>query len=105
MKEMTPAEFSERRGAGESFILLDVREHEELAIASVDGTTHIPMGEITARISELDPDAPIVCMCHHGMRSASVASFLEQSDFTNVTNLTGGIDRWAIEVDVALARY
>ena len=105
MNEMTPAEFSERKAAGESFILLDVREHEELAIASVDGVTHIPMGEITARISELDPDSPIVCMCHHGMRSASVAGFLEQSDFTNVTNLTGGIDRWATEVDAGLARY
>jgi len=105
MKEMTPSEFAERKAAGEAYTLLDVREHEELAIVSVDGAMHIPMGEITARVSELDPDAPIVCMCHHGMRSASVAGFLEQSDFTNVTNLTGGIDRWAMEVDPSLARY
>ncbi len=105
MKELTPTEFAERRAAGEELILVDVREHEELAIVRVEGIVHIPMGEITSRFSELDPDAAIVCMCHHGMRSASVAGFLEQNDFTNVHNLTGGIDRWAAEVDASLARY
>ncbi|MFT5285721.1 MAG: rhodanese-related sulfurtransferase [Planctomycetota bacterium] len=105
MKEITPTDLSVRLAGGESFVLLDVRENQELEIVRLDGIVHIPMGEITSRVGELDPDAPIVCICHHGMRSASVAGFLEQSDFTNITNLTGGMDRWAAEVDSSLARY
>lgn len=105
MKEVAPTDLKTRLDAGESFVLLDVREHEELAIAKLDGVTHIPMGEITGRLAELDPDAPIVCICHHGMRSAHVAGYLEQNDFTNVHNLTGGMDRWAAEVDPSLTRY
>jgi rhodanese-related sulfurtransferase len=105
LKEITPTDLSVRLAGGESFVLLDVRENQELEIVRLDGIVHIPMGEITSRVGELDPDAPIVCICHHGMRSASVAGFLEQSDFTNITNLTGGMDRWAAEVDSSLARY
>ena len=105
MQEITPSELSARLASGESFVLLDVREHQELEIVRLEGVQHIPMGEITTRHTELDPDAAIVCICHHGMRSASVAGFLEQNDFSNVINLTGGMDRWAAEVDASCARY
>ncbi len=105
MEPITPSELSERLAGGEELSLLDVREMEELSIAKLDGALHIPMGDIPARIGELDPAKPVVCICHHGVRSASVAGFLEAQDFERVYNLTGGIDGWAIEVDPAIARY
>ncbi|MEZ5978297.1 MAG: rhodanese-like domain-containing protein [Planctomycetota bacterium] len=102
---LRPTEFVSRRDAGESFVLLDVREPQELAICRVDGALHIPLRELPARLAELDPDAHVVCMCHHGMRSASAAAFLESRDFERVSNLAGGIEAWAREVDPGMARY
>lgn len=91
--------------AGHPLVLLDVREPEELAIVRIEGAVHIPMGEIPARVHELDPDADLVVYCHHGMRSANVCAFLRQRDFHSVANLSGGIDAWALTVDPTLRRY
>ena len=85
--------------------LLDVREAWELAIAKLPGTTHIPMREIPARWRELRRDRPLVCVCHHGVRSLQVAIFLARHGFDPIYNLVGGIDAWAREVDPTLARY
>jgi len=102
---LSPLELRARLDAGEELVLLDVREHEELALARLDGCVHIPMGELGVRAAELDPERPVVCICHHGIRSANVAAYLESLDFEQVFNLTGGVDRWSLEVDPALPRY
>lgn len=90
-------------------LVLDVREPWELQTASVAGQgfelVAIPMGEVPARLEELDPARPIACLCHHGMRSLRVATFLAQRGFDNVANITGGIDAWAQECDPAVPRY
>lgn len=86
-------------------LVLDVREAEELAIVRLEGALHVPLGELPARLSELDPKLEIVCLCHHGGRSARAAGFLASRGFPRVLNLSGGIDRWALEVDPSLARY
>lgn len=86
-------------------VLLDVREGLEVQTCALPGITHIPMGQIPARVAELDEDADIVCICHHGMRSMQVASFLERQGFAKVYNLTGGVDAWAHEVDPAMPKY
>lgn len=91
-------------------LLLDVREPWEFELASLhaDGleTINLPMSQIAERVAELDPSRPTVCLCHHGMRSAQVAAFLEQRHgFTSVTNFTGGIDAWSLEVDAGVPRY
>jgi len=86
-------------------LLLDVRESNEFAYCRIDGSLHIPMGEIVSRLSELDPDRTTVVVCHHGMRSFQVAQFLETQGFGQVVNLSGGIDAWAREVDPAVPRY
>ena len=91
--------------AGEEFVLLDVREPQELAVCSVEGHTHIPMQQIPARLGELPVDTPLVVMCHHGGRSMQVTMFLRQQGYENATNLAGGIDQWAVRVDPSLARY
>lgn len=86
-------------------VLLDVREPGEYQICHIPGSQLIPMQSIPARQTELDPDAPIVCICHHGMRSMAVAGFLEKNGFTNVTNMSGGIDAWARQVDPGMPKY
>ncbi len=94
-----------RLQAGERFQMLDVREDMELAIAKLDGIVHIPLGELTSRADELDPDLPTVCICHHGMRSAHAAGYLETLEFEALFNLSGGVDAWAMYVDPEMARY
>jgi len=85
--------------------VLDVREPWEVATASLPGAIAIPMGQIAARAGELDPSRPVVCVCHHGMRSMHVAMFLDRRGFEDVWNLTGGIDAWAREVDPSCPTY
>jgi rhodanese-related sulfurtransferase len=86
-------------------VLLDVREPWEIATASIAGCVSIPMRDIPAQSEELDDEAPIVCICHHGARSANVAMFLEQRGFKQVFNLQGGIDAWSRQVDPSIPTY
>ena len=94
-------------------IVLDVRETWELQTASVkaDGfrLIHIPMREVPSRLAELQQlqgsAQPIACLCHHGMRSLQVASYLAQNGFTQVVNLQGGIDAWAQQLDRSIPVY
>jgi rhodanese-related sulfurtransferase len=86
-------------------VVLDVREAHELAICALAQAQHIPMGQITARLNDIDKNAEVVVMCHHGMRSLQVAQYLTRAGFTKVYNLTGGIHAWANDVDPAMARY
>ena len=103
--EITVHELKAKREAGAPFVLLDVREPEEVEFVHIAGAVHIPMGEIPGRLHELDPDQEIIVYCHHGVRSMHVVNFLLQRDFENVKNLTGGIDAWAVEVDPGMPRY
>ncbi|XLZ69282.1 rhodanese-like domain-containing protein [Massilia sp. SR12] len=85
--------------------LLDVRESWEYETCHIAGSTLMPMQTIPARIDDLDEDAEIVCICHHGARSLNVAAFLEHHGFSKVSNLTGGIHAWAVQVDSAMPKY
>ena len=106
VQQMTPAELARLRADGTAPVVLDVREPGELALCSLPDVLHIPMRLIAARaLEELDPDAPLVVMCHHGVRSMAVASWLEEQDFSEVWNLAGGIDRYAVDVDPGIGRY
>jgi rhodanese-related sulfurtransferase len=86
-------------------VLLDVREPWEIATAKIPGCVSIPMREIPARSEELDDDVQIVCLCHHGARSANVAMFLEGRGFKHMFNLQGGIDAWSKLVDPSVPQY
>jgi rhodanese-related sulfurtransferase len=85
--------------------LLDVREPWEYSLCRLDGSLHIPLGQLGARLDELDPDRPTVVICHHGVRSLHAGAFLERQGFPDVVNLQGGIDGWARTVDPAMAVY
>lgn len=86
-------------------LLLDVREPWEFNICRIEGSINIPMQDIPARLQELDDEQQIVAICHHGMRSAQVAMFLERQGFKHVINLTGGVAAWAAQVDPSLPQY
>ena len=103
--EISVRELQHMHDAAEQFVLVDVREDDELATASLDFARHIPMGAIGERLDELPKDRPIVVMCHGGTRSGRVANFLRQNGFPNVANLKGGIDAWAHEIDPCVPRY
>ena len=86
-------------------VLLDVREPWEYQTCHIDGATAMPMRTVPARLAELDPDLPVVCICHHGARSMQVAGFLEKNGFADVSNLTGGVHAWALLVDNSMPTY
>ena len=85
--------------------LLDVREPAELALCALAGATAIPLGEVPAALGQLPEDRDILVLCHHGARSGMVTRFLRAHGFPRATNVAGGIDAWAREVDPTLPRY
>ena len=103
--DMTPWEFKERMTAGWKPWLLDVREPWEYSTAQIEGAALIPLGELAHRISEVPGDTEILVYCHHGMRSARACAMLRQVGWASVYNLSGGIDRWSVEVDASVPRY
>lgn len=87
-------------------VLLDVREPWEAQIASLPGSTLIPMGEVPSRAhQELDPDQPVIVLCHHGARSLNVTMWLRQQGFELAQSLAGGIDQWSRSIDPSVPLY
>lgn len=89
------------------FLLIDCREAGEVATCKIDGSIHIPMQQIPARIAEIEPHkgTPIVVHCHHGGRSMRVTQWLRQQGFQSAQNMAGGIDDWSQRIDPAVPRY
>jgi len=87
-------------------LLLDVREPWEYDTAHIDPSTLIPMQEIPARaFKELDEEANILVLCHHGARSLSVAAWLRNQGFEQAQSVSGGIDAWSRLIDPSIPRY
>ena len=104
--EISVQAYSQQRQQPDAPLLLDVREPWEHQTASLPNSLLMPMGEVTSRAhTELDPDAPIVVMCHHGARSLSVTMWLRDQGFTHAQSLAGGIDAWSRFVDPEVPRY
>jgi len=90
---------------GEKVVLLDVREPYEYELCHLEGARLLPLGQLPARMGELDKGGDIVVYCHVGVRSTQAVSLLRRAGFCNVRNLQGGIDAWAREVDRQMPRY
>jgi len=88
-----------------ALVVLDVREPHEYDIAHIEGTRLIPLSELPGRLRELDGRAPIVTLCHHGLRSAHALELLKGAGFGRVRSLRGGIDAWSVDVDPEVPRY
>ncbi|WP_454809265.1 rhodanese-like domain-containing protein [Paenarthrobacter nitroguajacolicus] len=90
MAEITITEAEQRRSTAQ---VLDVREDVELAEGMIPGALHIPMGQLQARLSELDPAVPVIAVCRSGNRSARVADALNGAGYTADT-MGGGMIAW-----------
>ncbi|MEQ9308305.1 MAG: rhodanese-like domain-containing protein [Balneolaceae bacterium] len=103
MKEITVEELKTKKENGEDFFLLDVREMTEYLVSNLDGE-HIPLGELDARLSEIEDrkDAEVVVMCRSGGRSGKACQYLSAKGFSNVSNLKGGITAWSKQIDPSI---
>ena len=101
----TPGEIDRRLKRGDDLLLIDVREPEEVAIASIKGALVRPMSQAERWIDTLPREGELVIFCHHGIRSMHVAMALVERGHNNVTNMAGGIDQWSTEVDRGVPRY
>lgn len=106
--EITPAEVKRRLDAGEPLHLIDVREQSEWQAARIAGSELIPMRTIPAALGELEAKSEsgtLIVLCHHGMRSLQVVNWLRQQGVEDCQSMSGGIDRWSLEVDGSVPRY
>jgi len=103
--EITATELREEWNRNPDLVVLDVREPHEAAIARIEGARLIPLGELPARLGELDGHAEIVAHCHHGQRSMKALEIMKAAGFGKVRNLRGGIDAWSVNVDESVPRY
>jgi molybdopterin/thiamine biosynthesis adenylyltransferase/rhodanese-related sulfurtransferase len=102
--QISVTDFKRKQDVGEDIFLLDVREPYEFQIAHIGGHL-IPLGDLPARVSELDSSKEIVVHCKSGGRSQKAAEFLQQAGFKNVQNLAGGITAWSEQVDPSVPKY
>ncbi len=97
------------KSASGNTVVLDVREPYEVQTACVTANgfelVTLPMGSIVEKLSELDKDRPIACLCHHGSRSMQVAAYLSSQGFTHLANIEGGIHAWSSQVDPHVPTY
>lgn len=105
VRELPPTDLAVRLAAGASLAVIDVREAWEWNIGHLAGARHIPLGTVAEAAASLDRAAETVLYCHHGVRSLAAANFLAEQGFRRLWNLSGGIDRYAIEADPSMPRY
>jgi len=103
--QIQPTDLKKLLDAGAPVLLVDVRQPEEHAYCALPGSVLIPLGELAARVGEVEPgEATVVVYCHHGVRSLSGAALLRRAGI-EASSLAGGIDRWAQTVDPGVPRY
>jgi rhodanese-related sulfurtransferase len=103
-QEVAVATLHQQLEQGMALQLVDVRERYEWDICRLPEAKHIPMGQLHARLSELDSGLPIVTYCHTGVRSLRAAEMLSSAGYRSLS-LAGGVEAWAREIDRAMARY
>tara|TARA_A100000171_G_scaffold17366_2_gene15829 strand:+ start:5582 stop:5968 length:387 start_codon:yes stop_codon:yes gene_type:complete len=106
--EISVPDTAERHTAKQDgFVLVDIREPEELDICSIEGAIHIPMGDLPARINEIaaDEDTTIALICHTGRRSLKATLFLHQQGLAGTRSVAGGIDWWSLRINPSVPRY
>ena len=103
--EMTVEELARRIQGGEGVVVLDVREPWEVELCRIDGSLHIPLGQLPLAVAAVPGDRDVAVLCHHGMRSAHATRWLQAQGFDRAVNLAGGIDAWARRIDPTMKVY
>jgi rhodanese-related sulfurtransferase len=106
MPQITATELKQRLDNGDDIQIVDVREANEVAIAKLPNSIHIPLAQVLDRMSEIDPARETVVHCKMGGRSARAIEALKRSGFAgNLSNLAGGITAWSNDVDPSVPKY
>ena len=106
MEEITATELKQRLDNGDDIQLIDVRAANEVAFARIPNSVHIPLGQMLARMNEIDPNRETVVHCKMGGRSARAIDALQRSGFQGkLINLKGGIIDWSNQVDPSVPKY
>ncbi|GAB3047149.1 rhodanese-like domain-containing protein [Virgibacillus ainsalahensis] len=98
MKSVKTNELEERIKNKSDVNVIDVREDDEVAQGKIPGAKHIPLGEISDRINELDKNKHYYMVCRSGGRSSKACEFLLNQEF-DVTNVDGGMLAWTEKVE------
>lgn len=104
VQQMSVKTLKAKLDTGERLELVDVRGPEERAMASIPGA-HVWDEETDQHLGSLAKDSLIVFHCHKGGRSQQAAEYLRRKGYTNVHNVSGGIDAWSLEIDPSVPRY
>jgi len=102
---ITALDLKQKFDRRDKFVLVDVREPFEYEITHIPGSKLIPLGELPARLSELDSADDIVLQCKSGGRSAKALRILQEAGFRKLSNLEGGITAWSDDVDPTVPKY
>ena len=105
LPEITALALQEEMKQGKDIFLLDVRNPQEYEICQIEGSHLIPLGDLMARVHELDSARDIVAHCRSGARSAKAIEMLQQAGFRKLRNLQGGILAWSRDVDPSIPAY
>ena len=110
MRHFTPLQLQAYLNETETApLLLDVREQWEFDYCNIEDSILIPMGKLSSKLdtlkAEIGHERDIIMICHHGIRSRQMGYYMEQAGFTNITNLDGGVEQWAEDVDRSMKRY
>jgi rhodanese-related sulfurtransferase len=103
--EITPADVKARMDSGEKLFLVDVREPWEHQLCSIEGARLVPLGSLAASLQSLPDTGEVICYCHHGMRSLDAAAWLRFQGIEKAKSMSGGIERWSVEIDSKVPRY
>jgi rhodanese-related sulfurtransferase/TusA-related sulfurtransferase len=86
----------------ETITIVDVRESAEYAFGHIPGAKSIPLGELEARMGELNPTDVVYVVCRTGTRSDLAAQKLSENGFTKVFNVIPGMSQWAGPTETTL---
>lgn len=107
MRQMTATELRDFLASDVHAVKIDVREDVELEFGVLEGIIHIPMQQVPGQLNvvEKHKNDTIVVICRSGKRSDQIGQFLEQMGFSDVINLAGGMNSWAVDIDTSMTVY
>ena len=96
IREVTPRQVLDMQARGESVVLVDIREIQEVNAAKIPGSVHVPRSHLESRIeAQVARDANVVLYCSSGSRSVLSTDTLQSMGYSTVASMAGGIRAWA----------
>ncbi len=110
MRHFTPGQLQNYLAQSDTNpLLLDVREQWEFDYCRIKDSVLVPMGQLPSKLemleAEIGYEREIIMICHHGIRSRQMGYYMKQAGFKNITNLDGGVEQWAEDVEKTMKRY